>query len=162
MEDAQYVRIGMPSRVPGDPSMVPVYRGLRAAKPDEALALAAWRAARALAEAGARTGIRRGAGGFTDPQGRWLAFLEPERVAALMRALAPWDPLLKACTLVIEVGALLFLWRRRGAVALAAGWILFHLGAFALTGMFFWSWITLDGVLLFLLVRGDLKALRRR
>ena len=89
----------------------------------------------------------------------WLAFLDAraiERVAKVV-AVAAWPFML--ITLVIECGALLLLWRRWSLVAFLLLATTFHLGAFALTGIFFWKWIAVDACLLVYLFR-DRRLLR--
>ena len=83
----------------------------------------------------------------------WLAFLDAraiERVAKVV-AVAAWPFML--ITLVIECGALVLLWRRWSLVAFLLLATTFHLGAFALTGIFFWKWIAADACLLVYLFR---------
>ena len=83
----------------------------------------------------------------------WLAFLDAqvvERVAGVVKVLA--RPFM-IFTLAVECGALLLLWRRWSLVAFLLLATTFHLGAFALTGIFFWKWMLVDAFLLAYLLR---------
>ena len=84
----------------------------------------------------------------------WLAFLEPKVVerAARVVAMLAWPFML--FTLVVECGSLVMLWRRSTLVAFFILAAVFHLGAFAMTGIFFWKWILVDAMLLVFLLRG--------
>jgi hypothetical protein len=78
----------------------------------------------------------------------WLAFLQPKSVerAARVVAFLAWPLML--FTLLVECGSLVMLsrrWTLVGFFILAAA---FHLGAFAMTGIFFWKWILVDAMLL--------------
>jgi hypothetical protein len=84
----------------------------------------------------------------------WLAFLEPrvvERAARVVASLA-WPFML--FTLIVECGALVLLWRRWSLIAFFVLATAFHLGAFAMTGIFFWKWIVVDAMLVIYLLRG--------
>ncbi|HSJ62554.1 MAG TPA: hypothetical protein VK922_01490 [Gemmatimonadaceae bacterium] len=84
----------------------------------------------------------------------WLGFLDAgvvERVADVVAALRV--PLM-LFTLAVECGALILLWRRWSLPAFLMLTITFHLGAFALTGIFFWKWIGVDLAFLVFLLRG--------
>ena len=84
----------------------------------------------------------------------WLAFLDPQAIERVAKAVAvvAWPFML--VTLIIECGALVLLWRRWSLVAFLLLATTFHLGAFALTGIFFWKWIAVDAFLLIYLLRG--------
>jgi hypothetical protein len=77
----------------------------------------------------------------------WLVSLDADRIAALVRALAWFDPWLQAFTLVAEAGALFFFWRREVALGLLAAWALLHAGIFVTSGICFWKWMLLDAAL---------------
>jgi hypothetical protein len=83
----------------------------------------------------------------------WLGSLSPEGMASFATILAPFNTPMKAVTLLLECGALVWLWHRSLARFFLAGWILLHLGIFTISGIFFWQWIVLDGVLVVLLMR---------
>ena len=78
----------------------------------------------------------------------WLGFLEPGTIATLTQGVARFDVLMRGITLLLEFGAIVFLWRRVSMLAFLGGWIAFHLGIFALSGICFWRWIVLDLCLL--------------
>lgn len=82
----------------------------------------------------------------------WLAFLSPERVVELARALVPFDFLMRIAVIVAEAGCIVILLRRGITLALLVAVILFHLGVFALYGFLFWPWIALDAALVVLLL----------
>ncbi len=86
----------------------------------------------------------------------WLGFLSADSASAFGRALGPflW-PLLIAGALV-EIGALALLWGRRPLRYWLVAAIAFHLGVFALTGIFFWKWIVFEVALLAFLRRDRL------
>ena len=87
----------------------------------------------------------------------WLASVETATVERLAEWVARFARPLMLVTLLVECGALVLLWRRWtlvGFLLLAAA---FHLGAFALTGIFFWKWIVVDAFLLVYVVRGVRK-----
>jgi hypothetical protein len=58
-------------------------------------------------------------------------------------------------TLLVECGSLVILWRRWSLVGFFILAAAFHLGAFAMTGIFFWKWILVDAMLLTYLLNGD-------
>lgn len=84
----------------------------------------------------------------------WWAFLTPETIVNAARWLSHLDPAVRLLTVLLEWGALFFLWRYASAGALLIGWMLFHLGIFAVSGFFFWPWILTEAAFLFVLVRG--------
>ncbi len=85
----------------------------------------------------------------------WLAFLSPETIVKMATALSVLDWPVRIATLLLEWGALFILWRQAAAKGLLIGWMLFHLGIFAISGFFFWPWIIIEAVLLFMLFRGE-------
>lgn len=84
----------------------------------------------------------------------WLAFLEPSVVERAARVVARLALPLMLFTLVVECGALLMLWKRWSLVAFLVLAIVFHLGALAMTGIFFWKWILVEAMLLAFLLHG--------
>ena len=78
----------------------------------------------------------------------WLAHLEPAAVERIARAIAAAALPLMLFTLLVECGSILLLWRRQSLVWFLALATAFHLGAFAMTGIFFWKWMLVDGMLL--------------
>lgn len=84
----------------------------------------------------------------------WLAFVDTEVVGRVAQVIARAARPLMLFTLLVECGAILLLARRWSLVAFLGLAAAFHLGAFALTGIFFWKWITIDALLLAYLLRG--------
>ncbi len=83
----------------------------------------------------------------------WLAFLEPRVIERVARTVAGFALPLMLFTLVVECGSLVMLWRRWSLITFFALATLFHLGAFAMTGIFFWKWILVDAMLVAYLLR---------
>ena len=83
----------------------------------------------------------------------WLAFLEPKTIERASRIVASLAWPLMLFTLLVECGALVMLWRRWSIVGFLLLAPAFHLGAFALTGIFFWKWIVVEAMLLVYLMR---------
>jgi hypothetical protein len=77
----------------------------------------------------------------------WLGFLEPTTLVSLARKISPFDWPMRLFTVVVEMGAILFLWRRASLLAFLGGWVLFHLGIFAISGICFWKWMVVDASL---------------
>ena len=71
----------------------------------------------------------------------WLGDWPSESIVKFSQLLAPATVPMMLFTLLIEWGAILLFWRRGAAIALLLGFALFHLGVFAVSGMFFWKWI---------------------
>lgn len=88
----------------------------------------------------------------------WMPWLPAEFVVRFAGLVSHFDGPMLLLVLVIEVGCLLFLFRRMLSMLLLASLIVFHLGVFLLYGYFFWTWILLDAALLVILYRD----LRRR
>ncbi|HEX6048568.1 MAG TPA: hypothetical protein VFZ21_04845 [Gemmatimonadaceae bacterium] len=85
----------------------------------------------------------------------WLAFLEPHVIERVSRVTASLVLPLMLFTLLVECGALVMLWTRRTLVGFLVLATVFHLGAFALTGIFFWKWILIEAMLLVYLLHGN-------
>ncbi len=81
----------------------------------------------------------------------WLAFLHPDQLSAITSLVAEFDEVMIAFTLLLEWGALLVLWRKLTLLPFLCAAILFHLGVFFLSGIFFWQWIAIDTALILLL-----------
>ncbi len=92
--------------------------------------------------------------------GGWLSFLDAETIASVTRGVAVFNLPLKLFTLLIEVGILLMVMRRGTVRFFLAGAIALHLGIVAMSGIFFWRWILVDGALLLLLFGPGAPALR--
>jgi hypothetical protein len=84
----------------------------------------------------------------------WLSSLDPKTVERAARVIASLAWPLMLFTLVVECGSLVMLWRRWVLVGFFVLAGVFHLGAFAMTGIFFWKWILIDAMLLVYLLRG--------
>lgn len=91
----------------------------------------------------------------------WLSFMPATTIAAIALSAAPMALPLMLFTLVVEWGSVLILARRWTTLAFIAGFICFHLGVFAFTGMLFWKWIVLEVVLvaLFFAKRAQMPAI---
>ena len=83
----------------------------------------------------------------------WLAFLDPTIIETLGKVFSWLDWPMRLGTLLLEFGALFALWRRASLIFFLAGWPLFHLGVFAMSGIFFWKWVLLDALILTLFLR---------
>lgn len=82
----------------------------------------------------------------------WFYWMEPASVETVVGTSAFLTPLLAVMALSTELGiGVLILTRRGGAFALL-GAIALHVGIFALTGILFWKWIFLDGLLIYALL----------
>ncbi len=91
----------------------------------------------------------------------WLGFLESDAAVRIAHVVAAVRIPLMIFTLVVECGALLILWRRWSLPAFLVLTSTLHIGAFALTGIFFWKWILIDlAFLTFLLHRRRVERLR--
>jgi hypothetical protein len=84
----------------------------------------------------------------------WLASVDPRVVERIARVVATLAVPLMLFTLLVECGSLVMLWRRWSLVVFFILATVFHLGAFAMTGIFFWKWILIDAMLLTYLLRG--------
>lgn len=82
----------------------------------------------------------------------WLSGVSAESIAAAVHQIGRFAIPLQIATVVIECGSILIL-RRRAAIVLLSGWILFHAGAMLLYGYFFWLWVLVDASLLIFVFR---------
>lgn len=80
----------------------------------------------------------------------WLGFLDPGSVTQLALGVSRFDPLLVYGTMLLECGAIFCLVHRRALIGFLIGWIVFHLGVFALSGICFWKWMVVEGALLWI------------
>jgi hypothetical protein len=83
----------------------------------------------------------------------WLAFLTPDAISSITQTLSSFNLPLKALTLVVEFGAVLFFLHRRVTRFFLGAWVVFHTGVFFVSGICFWMWGVLDIVLLILFLR---------
>lgn len=89
----------------------------------------------------------------------WLGHLDQTTVTSFAQTISRFDRIMVVGTLLLECGALFALLRRRILFAFLAGWIGFHLGVFALSGIFFWKWMLVEATLAgVLLARGSAQA----
>ena len=79
----------------------------------------------------------------THANGWWL-HLTDDQVADVTRRLAFFDAPLRIYTLVLEWLVLFLLWRRVTTLGFLGAWVLFHLGIFGYSGIFFWQWILIE------------------
>jgi hypothetical protein len=84
----------------------------------------------------------------------WVGFMDTGAVVRVAEVVAALRVPLMVFTLAVECGALVLLWRRWSLPAFLMLTITFHLGAFALTGIFFWKWIGVDLAFLAFLLQG--------
>jgi hypothetical protein len=92
----------------------------------------------------------------------WLAFLSPEQVAAISQFLMPFRLPMMLFTLVVELGALVFLFNQRVMLVYLLLFVGFHAGVAALCGIFFWHWIVLELALLLFFYRTRAQPFRMR
>ncbi len=85
----------------------------------------------------------------------WLAFLSPQQLVSYTNQLIPFEKVLHALVLLIELGALICLWHKRLFLALLLIATVFHFAVFMAYGYMLWAWIIFDISLLILLLRLD-------
>ncbi|MCA9985719.1 MAG: hypothetical protein KDE59_15545, partial [Anaerolineales bacterium] len=85
----------------------------------------------------------------------WMASLGDERALALAAWLTRFNLPLLLLTLLVELGVILILWRRRLTLALLLAMAGLHVAILAFSGIFFWKWITLDLLLFYIIRRQD-------
>ncbi|MBI5302117.1 MAG: hypothetical protein HY868_08275 [Chloroflexi bacterium] len=78
----------------------------------------------------------------------WLSFLDANLIVTLTQWLAPFTLPLMLFTLVVELGALVALWRRDVTIWWLAGCVAMHAGILLVCGIAFWKWILLDAALI--------------
>lgn len=83
----------------------------------------------------------------------WLGAWSDETIATLSRAVGLVEWLLQPAVIILEAACILIATSRRFAITLLGCLIVFHVGVFAFYGFLFWTWITLDVVLILLLIR---------
>jgi len=86
----------------------------------------------------------------------WLAFLAPEEIVQFAKQFEKFDTIFVIGTMVIEVGALFFLWRLRNLKLFILAWIGFHSIVFVMTGYLFWKWVLLELALWYFFFRKNL------
>ena len=80
----------------------------------------------------------------------WLAFLEPAAIEAFTNRVLDVDVLMLGGTFAVEILAVFALVRRRLSMAFLLGWIGFHGGVLAISGIFFWKWMVFEAALFLL------------
>jgi hypothetical protein len=85
----------------------------------------------------------------------WLAGVDVRVIERAARWVASMAYPLMLFTLIVECGSLVMLWRRWSLIGFFVLATAFHLGAFAMTGIFFWKWMLVDAMLLVYLLRGQ-------
>lgn len=85
----------------------------------------------------------------------WLGFLDSETISLATQKLGYFNIPLEVLTLLFEFGSMFFFWNRHSVKFFLCSWVLFHLGIFLVTGIFFWVWILLDGAFLYLFIKED-------
>jgi hypothetical protein len=78
----------------------------------------------------------------------WLAFLDPSAIERAARAVASVASGLMVFTLVVECGSPLILWRRWSLIAFSVLASVFHVGVFAMTGIFLWKWVLVHAMVI--------------
>lgn len=81
----------------------------------------------------------------------WLGFADQATILSLANVLQPLDVPFQAFTLIIEVGMLFIVVRKRLSIALLLGAMGLHIGILAASGIFFWKWLLVDAAFLLLL-----------
>lgn len=82
----------------------------------------------------------------------WLIGLSAQAFARAVRAVELLNLPIQIATAVLEVGAIVLLWRRWLAVALLIPLALMHVGIFTTSGICFWKWVLIDAGLVVVLV----------
>lgn len=86
----------------------------------------------------------------------WLAFRSQELVYSIADFMAVFRVPAQIFTVIIEVGGIFLLVRRRITVVFLIGAIMLHTGIMLASGVFFWKWIVLDGAMAWFIWRyGD-------
>ncbi len=91
----------------------------------------------------------------------WLSFIPEGVMLAVGGFVRRFDYALGVFTLVVELGAVLYVAHPRITRLWLWGVVLLHLGIFAFSGVFFWKWIVADVAFWLFLRRGGDAILRR-
>jgi len=83
----------------------------------------------------------------------WLAPVDSTTIVRVSQLVAAVAVPLMLFTLLVECGSLGMLWRLWTLVGFFLLATAFHLGAFVITGIFFWKWILIDAMLVIYLLR---------
>ena len=82
---------------------------------------------------------------------QWLGFLHPATIVAIVKAIGIASIPMMAFAFCLELGSISVGWSKRWLCMFLVGFISFHIGVFATTGMFFWKWILFEVAFLFVL-----------
>ncbi|MEZ5039497.1 MAG: hypothetical protein R2828_06385 [Saprospiraceae bacterium] len=85
----------------------------------------------------------------------WLSFLDAETIVSIVHFFSPFNGLMKAMVLGLEVGSVFFFFHRSLPRIFLGGWALFHIGILFFSGISFWMWTLMDLCLLWLFFRKD-------
>ncbi len=83
----------------------------------------------------------------------WLGFLEPETIGSITQMWSKANLPSKVAALLLECGALFFLWKRSLMITLLGGWMVLHTAIFLGSGICLWLWVLLDALLLLIVWR---------
>lgn len=86
----------------------------------------------------------------------WLNSFSSATITTITQNLAVFNFPLKLFTLVVELGVLFFFWKRSWTRVLLFSLVFLHIGIFAFSGILFWSWILIDLLVAFLLLKKGL------
>ena len=82
----------------------------------------------------------------------WRGFLNDETMPAFASFVAPFDFPIQVCVIVLEsLGVFILIFQRKSALILLVGWTAFHVAVLALSGICFWQWVMIDGVLVLII-----------
>ncbi len=82
----------------------------------------------------------------------WLSFIDSSTLIAATEKISKFDFVMKMSVIAVEAGCLVFVWKRGLTIFLLGALMIFHCGVFLLYGYFFWTWIALNGALIFILL----------
>lgn len=74
----------------------------------------------------------------------WLGFLSEEFIISIAQVLDKIEVLVTVGTMILQLGALFLLYKRRISIAFFIGFEMLHLGIFFASGIFFWAWIIVN------------------
>lgn len=86
----------------------------------------------------------------------WLNYFPSETITAITQNLALFNFPLKLFTLFVELAVLFFFWKRSWTRAVLLLIVFLHIGIFTFSGILFWSWIFIDLLVVFLILRKGL------
>lgn len=74
----------------------------------------------------------------------WLGFLKEEIIIKIALFIDKIDWLITIPTMIIQLGAIFLLYKKRISILFFIGFELLHLGIFFASGIFFWAWIIVN------------------